>query len=119
MAIPSEASEQVALVGHLRKAGIMMCAVPNGGKRDKVTAVAMSKQGVSKGVPDLLIFDAPKDSDKKGCALELKRINGTYSQVSLHQRKWLAELEKRNWITIVAYGCKDALDKLREAGYNV
>jgi len=121
MITPSEASEQVALVKHLRKAGILMCAVPNGGKRDKVTAMAISRQGVSRGVPDILIFDAPdkNSANKRGCAVELKRINGTYSQVSPYQRKWLADLEKRNWITIVAYGCKDALDKLREVGYNV
>lgn len=119
MVSASEASEQIALVSHLRKAGILMCAVPNGGKRDKITAQSLSRQGVAKGVPDLLIFDAPEGSDKRGTALELKRTNGTPSQVSPHQRRWLKELEKRDWNVVVAFGCLDALKKLRELGYNV
>ena len=84
------------VVRALKKAGILYCSVPNGGRRDRREAVMLKASGTVAGVPDLLIFDAT-ESGLVGTALEMKRIDGKPSSVSKSQRRWLAELEKRGW----------------------
>jgi hypothetical protein len=44
---------------------------------------------------------------------------GRFSGAEPHQREWLEALESRGWVVFVAYGCDDALMKLRELGYGV
>ena len=55
----SESSEQITLVRKLRRSGVQMCAVPNGGRRTMREARILLREGVEPGVPDLLIFDPP------------------------------------------------------------
>ena len=118
--VPTEASVQMAIVRRLRRSRLLFCAVPNGGKRSRATAKSLKAQGVTAGVPDLLIFESPPSfPDKVGVALELKRRNGTWCRVSDHQRSWLSGLADRNWISVVGYGEEDALAKLRELGFGV
>lgn len=120
MARPSEHSEQVLVVRKLRNAKIWYCAVPNGGKRNRGEAIKLTQEGVRRGAPDLLIFDAPPNRpDCVGTALEMKRQGGSESNLSREQVKWLAALEKRGWHTLVGYGARDALEKLQDAGYPV
>ena len=116
----SELSEQIMVVRRLKKAGILFCSVPNGGKRNRQEAILLKSSGVEPGVPDLLIFDSPPT--KPGCpgvALEMKREGLTRSSVSKHQRRWLAALEERGWCCIVAYGGEHALSELKLLGYEV
>lgn len=116
----SEASEQIALVRKLRAAGILFCAVPNGGKRSRVEATRLRMGGVEPGVPDLLIFDRPPLKPQAvGVALEMKRSGAAKSSVRKQQRQWLAALEARGWVALVGYGCQHALIELRSLGYTL
>ena len=117
---PTEHSEQVVVVGQLRQAGVLVCAIPIAGRRGKVAGAKLVREGMSKGAPDLLIFDAPPALDGKvGTALEMKREGATKSTVRPEQRRWLEKLSERGWHTLVGYGAKDALKKLKDAGYDV
>ena len=119
-AVPLEQHEQEDVVRVLRAKGICFCAVPNGGRRDHRTAVALVKGGVEKGVPDLLIFDPPPHQrGGVGVALEMKRVNSRPSEVRKEQKEWLAKLEARGWVSIVGKGADDALKQLRGLGYEV
>ncbi len=116
----SEHSEQVLLVRKLRGAKLLYCAVPNGGKRQRLDAVKLKAEGVKKGVPDLLIFDAPPNHpDCVGTAVEMKREGGSRSDLSRHQKQWAKDLEKRGWLVLVGFGAKDAVSKLIDAGYSL
>ena len=77
----------------------------------------LSLSGVRRGVPDLLIFDAPPSATYVGAAVELKRIKG--GRVTAPQKRWLESLAARGWLALVAKGSHDALEQLREAGYPV
>ena len=118
---PSELSEQIKLVRILRASGILFCAVPNGGWRDRRGAVMLKASGVERGVPDLLIFDRPPlMKGKVGTALELKREGPMRkSAVSKYQKEWLESLELRNWNCVVGFGCRHALELLENAGYEL
>ena len=63
MAIPSEHSEQRELVKRLRRRGILLAAVPNGAhlRGGGRAAAQLKAEGLSPGVPDLLIFDPPTE----------------------------------------------------------
>lgn len=50
-------------------------AVPNGGKRDVVTASIMKREGIVKGVPDILLVD-----DGRLHAFEFKTLIGKLSE---------------------------------------
>ena len=115
--VPTELSEQIAVVRVLKRAGVLFAAVPNGGKRNRREAIMLKASGTVAGVPDILIFDPV--GDRVGAALEMKRINGRPSNLSKSQKSWLEELEKRGWIAVVGYGAADAIEKLRNAGYKL
>lgn len=114
----SEHSEQAGLCRHLDRCSVFYCAIPNGGLRDGRTAKALTNTGLKKGMPDLLVFDRPpKDPEKVGVAIEMKKVGGRGP--TPHQQRALARLQGRGWEVFVAYGCSDALKRLRELGYNV
>jgi len=138
-----EAREQMALVAALRFAGIRFSAQHNGLHLTKAQAGKAKAMGTEGGCPDLLIFDAPPPPrlgaeglrlvDGRlpvwgvGCAIELKAPDlapktdraGRFSGARPEQREWLEALEARGWAVMVAYGCEDALTKLRDMGYGV
>ena len=115
---PSELSEQITLVRALRRHGILFCAVPNGGLRTRQGAMRLKASGVERGVPDILIFDSPPNQpDKRGLAIELKRVGAPASSVGLHQQRWLNALDDRGWLVVIAYGANDALELLRSLEY--
>jgi hypothetical protein len=82
----------------------------------------LSKMGVKKGFPDILIFGRamipyPKPCNRgkhlvDGLALELKRQKG--NRATLEQRIWLAWFGEHNWAQAVAYGAQDAITKIEE-----
>ena len=49
----------------------------------------------------------------------MKREGLTKSSVSVKQREWLKQLEERGWVSVVAYGWRDAVAKLQELGYKI
>jgi len=115
----TELSDQIFLARELRRAGLLFCHVPNGGRRDKGEAARLRASGVQPGVPDLLLFDPPPAGDYVGCALELKRAGRRRGKVSDVQQKWLDALALRGWAVVVAYGSDEALTALQGLGYEV
>lgn len=67
--------EAVAKYMALQYPRILFFHVPNGGKRDVVTAVKLKRQGVRRGIPDCII-EAPRRGFH-GLRVELK-VNGNY-----------------------------------------
>lgn len=114
---PAEYEEQVKLAEYLDMKGYLWCHVPNGGKRNPITGKKLKRQGVKPGVPDVLIFASPMDrqlgvKSLKSAAIELKRQNGSMSDLRDTQREWLINLQKKGWLTKVAFGADEAIDWL-------
>ena len=105
---PTEAQEQEELARWLDRHGVLWCHVPNGGNRSAVTGAQLKKQGVKKGVPDVIIF-------RGMVAIELKRQCGGVT--SPEQRKWLEDLTEAGWTCYVCRGAKAAIDVLTNLGY--
>ncbi|MFH1496610.1 MAG: hypothetical protein ABII82_02175 [Verrucomicrobiota bacterium] len=124
----SEHNEQRRLVEALDAAGVTFFAIPNGGARTKAEAGRLKAEGVRAGVVDLILLDPPPLLfGYVGVALEMKAPSvrpktdraHRWSGARPEQRAWLQRFEDRDWIALVAYGCDDALERLRELGYDV
>jgi Holliday junction resolvase len=110
--LPTESEEQARLVKTLRNAGLAVFAVPNGGKRGKLQAVQLKREGVSKGIPDLIL---PGVDPRWRClAIEMKRQKG--GRVEPEQEGWHKVLEACGWKVLVCYGFVDALSQLAGLG---
>jgi hypothetical protein len=91
-----------------------------GGLYTSTKQARMAKaSGLERGVPDLLIFEAPEGAQFVGVALEMKRAGGRPSDLRKEQREWLRALEVLGWRSLVGYGAEDALGKLCALGYDV
>jgi hypothetical protein len=101
--LPSEHQEQVAVVQWLRRRGLIFFAVPNGAKMGAREGSKMKKEGMQKGIPDLLILNPP-------IALEMKRREG--GRLSPEQEEWGRVFESLGWSWVVGYGAKDAIQKI-------
>ena len=120
MSQESEADIQARLKSTLDELGVLWTATANGGKRDRRTAASLKRQGVKRGVPDILIFSPPPSGIGHGLAIELKRPKGTRrarGRVSEHQRIWCERLRASGWRAEIAYGYDHALEILKSAGY--
>lgn len=74
---------------------LSMFAIPNGGKRNKITAMNLKRTGVKSGVPDIMLA-IPKNG-YSGLFIEMKRAKG--AKVSPSQKEWIDRL------TASGYGC--------------
>lgn len=86
--IPTEFSEQKALVEWLNYKNIIFYHIPNGGYRNAKEGAKFSLIGVKPGVPDICIPHARKPYH--GIYLELKRRMG--GSVSKNQKEWIEKL---------------------------
>jgi hypothetical protein len=102
---PKEASEQIALVKWLNLKGIKSFAIPNGGARHMVEAVALKRAGVSAGVPDLMI--PYRRRGMAGLFIEMKRRSG--GTVSEAQKGWISFLNGEGYQASVCCGCDEAI----------
>ena len=109
------------MVRVLRKKCMAFCAVPNGGWRSRRAGGQLKREGVERGVPDILIFDRPAGRVVPwvGVGLEMKRRVRSVSRVSIEQKMFHERLRLAGWLVIVGYGAEDALSRLREVGYDV
>lgn len=114
--IPTETSEQMALVRWLRRHRLVFCHVPNGGLRLKSEARKLKAMGTQAGVPDILVFSPPPGGEFVGAAIELKRIGGG-RPATPSQREWLTRLSDLGWATTVARGHREAEEWLVSLGY--
>lgn len=107
---PTESIEQqqlmawAALEAHKYPCLRLLHAIPNGGKRGKVTAAIMQAEGVKRGVPDLFL-PVPRGG-YHGLYIEMKRQRG--GQVSGHQVWWLNALREQGYRTAVCKGFEPA-----------
>lgn len=75
--------------------GDFLFAVPNGGRRDKITAAILKSEGVRAGVPDLML------------ALPVGQHPGLFIEMKAQKTGRLSEAQ-RSWV-----------ERLRAAGYRV
>lgn len=100
-----EHAEQVTLVNEFRKKypGVLIFAIPNGGKRHISTAIKMKAEGVLPGIPDLFI-------PAWRCFVEMKKQKG--GKVSPEQKSIMAELVRVGYACIVANGWEHGMKQL-------
>ena len=105
----SEHIEQVRLVNWFRDnfPDCFIFAVPNGGKRGKLEAIRLKKEGVTRGVSDLIILRP----NGKVLFLEMKQTKG---KLSKEQIKFFKNLDVLGFDYIVGYGATDASKKILE-----
>ena len=106
MMVPTEEAEQRALCLWLDRAWpeIRYHSIPNGGWRNKATAVKLKATGVKPGVPDLFI--AEPRGGYHGFYLELKRVKG--GVLSPCQKEWLEALASRGYKAVSCAGARAA-----------
>ncbi|HEU5088187.1 MAG TPA: VRR-NUC domain-containing protein [Roseiflexaceae bacterium] len=110
----SEHAEQVALIqtvtAHLGSHPDLrwLYAVPNGGKRDRVTGALLKAEGVKAGVPDLFLPVAR--GSHPGLVIELKVGRNTPTETQL---EWLAHFQSQGWAVAVCYGADAAWNAIR------
>lgn len=83
--------------------------VPNGGKRDIVTAANLKRAGVKAGVPDVCL-PVPR-GEHVGLWIEMK-VKG--NKPTEHQARWIEELRRRGHRVEVCYTYKEAWHVLEE-----
>ncbi len=86
-----------------------MYHVPNGGKRDKATAVALKRQGVKAGVPDIVLPVAR--GGWHGLYIELKVGK---NKATDNQKRWIKFLAEQGYYTTVCYGWQQAAREIEE-----
>ena len=86
-----------------------MYHVPNGGKRDAATAVALKRQGVKAGVPDIMLPSAR--AGYHGLYIELKAGKNTTTK---KQKEWLEYLRQQGYYTAVCYGWQPAAQLIEQ-----
>ncbi len=88
----------------------LLYAIPNGGKRAIKTAVALKKQGVKRGVPDMCLPVAR--GGYHGLYIELKRQKG--GVVSETQKSWITALAGQGYKAVVCRGADEAIGTIKE-----
>ena len=87
-----------------RSHGLISHSVPNDGVSSKERMVALKRTGLTKGVCDLYVM-----GHQGNLAIEMKRVNGTASDVSNEQMGHLASLAAFPlWQSCVCYGYRAA-----------
>ena len=80
--------------------------VPNGGQRNKKTAADLKAQGVRAGVSDLVVASAR--GGWHGLYLEFKAAPPHDAALAGSQREWLARMEERGYLAVLAKGVEEA-----------
>jgi hypothetical protein len=88
--------------GHYPELALLF-AVPNGGRRDKVTGARLKAEGVKAGVPDVWLPVAR--CGHHGLVIELKAEGG---RPSAAQKAWLKALTGQGWLALVCVGATAA-----------
>jgi hypothetical protein len=82
-------------------------AVPNGGKRGKITAVRLKAEGVKAGVPDICV-PFPRGS-YHGMYIEMKSVEG---RLTATQRLYSDFLKEQGYRHVVCRSAREAKDAL-------
>ena len=111
MLTAKEAEEQEAFVRWCELNGIPVFHIPNEGKRTKGTGGRLKAQGLSQGVPDLMI--PVPSGGKHGLFIEMKRPKPMGKRPTDTQLKWLELLNKNGYLAVVCYGQDEAKETLK------
>lgn len=105
MALPREHVEQVKFVQRVRHLlkDVLIFAVPNGAYVEPNQRVYLVKEGLLKGVPDLMV--AEPIAPHHGLFIEMKTREGT---ISKEQKAVARRLRKKNYHCAVARSCDEA-----------
>lgn len=113
--IPSEHAEQAALIqwaemaqGHRPELGLLY-AIPNGGKRSMMVAIALKREGLKSGVPDLCLPVAR--SGYHSLYVEMKAADG---RLSATQRRWRDLLISQGHGVAVVHGFDAARETIED-----
>lgn len=87
-----------------------MFAVPNGGRRDKVTAARLKRTGVKAGVPDIFL-PVPRGGHH-GLFVEMKREKG--GRISDAQKKYMEKLAEQGYLCAVCHGAAEATEAIMQ-----
>ena len=102
----SEEKEQVRFVAWFRKTfpHHLIFAIPNGGKRDAVTANHLKAQGAVAGIPDLFIpaWETWIEMKKK------PGPDGRRPTTNVKQKRIMKYLSANGYRCFVCYGCEEA-----------
>lgn len=103
----SEHLEQVEFVQWMRRTHPQhrVFAIPNGGLRHTAVAMQMKAEGVTAGVPDLMVPSLK-------AFIEMKRVKG--SQISVEQSDWLTYLKSVGYHAKVCKGKDEAIEFIKE-----
>ena len=103
-----EATEQEAVVEYCAYRGIEIFAIPNGGKRNKIEAANLKRQGVKAGVPDLCVPVARRGYH--GLFIEMKYGK---NKTTPSQDDWLNKLNREGYLAKVCNGYSEAIELLK------
>lgn len=93
----------------------MLAAIPNGGKRDAITAARLKAEGVKAGFPDIILPVARHNCH--GLFIELKRPKAeglTKGRKSANQGEWIEALRSEGYGACVCFGWLEAKIVLEE-----
>lgn len=85
----------------------LLYAIPNGGDRHPGTAARLKREGVLKGIPDLMLPVAR--GLFHGLYIEMKTETGKPSK---EQKEIIPLLQEQRYCVIVCHGCQAAIDTL-------
>lgn len=112
--LPTESAEQRAIITWWRlqfpQYKQLLFHIPNGGKRDIITARNLKKDGVVQGVADLFLSIAR--AGYHGMYIEMKRRKG--GRQSEAQKAFQAEVEREGYAYVVAHGADQARGYIKE-----
>ena len=115
---PLEKEEQIAFVEYSEVNGICVVSTQNGFKMPKTAfnyaaySRTLKKMGLSKGFPDLIIFEKNKSKSHEVLLIEMKRQKG--GKLHEEQEEWLQKLDKKDYCVGVAKGCESAIRILQK-----
>lgn len=115
---PLEKEEQIAFVEYCEVNGICAVSTQNGFKMPKTAfnyaaySRTLKKMGLSKGFPDLIIFEKNKSKSHEVLLIEMKRQKG--GKLHAEQEEWLQKLDKKDYCVGVAKGCESAIRILQK-----
>lgn len=91
-----------------------MFAVPNGGERGAESASQIKAEGGKAGVPDVFLAHMTRHGDHLygGLFIEMKRANGTPSDIGPKQHEWIDRLRGNGYGAMVCYGWKHAAEMI-------
>lgn len=119
---PTEEQEHIAFMDWARLHPICkdyLIHIPNGGSRHPLEAKKLKRMGVKAGVSDFFLAypklsiegdGFPKGVISCGMWMELKTKGG---KLTITQNNWLARMQIQRYFCYIAYGCDDAIEKVK------